>query len=448
MFLRHTQMPAGFYLWLLLAISAVVGCKEGSNLSVDQVVSYENPIDHVIFIIKENRTFDTYFGAYEPSADQWVEGTTTGMVGSIEIPLRRGEDSSPYVLHEHLQAYWAWNGGAMDGFFMSSRFYPPPIELISLEAYVQYLRDDIPNYWGLADRFVLADHYFTPAMTSTFPNRLHTVAAQSGGFFAPPLITPWDCSNPLPLGLVFDEQCRTGLARPCLEVPTIVDLLEAEQLSWKMYITPRDGEGYFNPLFAIRHIWERAQKDLQYAQEHFPELDHLLVDAANGTLPNVSFVIYPLETSEHAPEGTVCCGEEATVEHVWALMEGPAWEKSFIVLTWNDYGGYYDHVQPPTPQVCPQEGGYYEPGFRVPTIFISPYVGRGVVSHTTYEHASVLKAIGEIFALSTTLHDLDPNAKDAQANSVLDVLNLENPDFSVPERILRTCPTDCEAEEP
>ena len=424
-------------------MSCSMGCKDDASTGSDQEGRYRASIDHIIFIIKENRTFDTYFGGYEPKPGQWVEGTTTGMVGSVEIPLRRGEDSSPYVLHEHLQAYWAWNGGSMDGFFLSSSFYPPPIELISLEAYVQYDRDDIPNYWNLADRFVLADHYFTPAMTSTFPNRLHTVAAQSGGFFAPPVITPWDCSNPLPLGLVFDENCQTSLARPCLEVPTIVDLLEAENRTWKMYITPQDGEGYFNPLFAIQHIWERVQDDPEYAEEHFPDLDRLLIDAANDTLPDVSFVIYPLETSEHAPEGTVCCGEEATAEHVWALMESPAWKNSFIVLTWNDYGGYYDHIPPPQPQVCPQGAGYYEPGFRVPAIFISPYVKRGTVSHTQYEHASVLRAIQEVFKLSTTLHDLDPHAKDTQVNSVLDVLDLAKPDFSVPIRIQRTCPTSC-----
>lgn len=404
---------------------------------------HPTPIEHVIFISKENRTFDQYFGAYASPSGEPVEGSTKGKVGNSVIDLPRGQDVGPYVVHEHANALRAWNGGAMDGFYLTPRLYGPPTQEEMFEPYVQYLREDIPNYWALADRFALADHYFTSVMTSTFPNRLHSVAAQAAGMYQLPLSIPWSCEVKYAAAPVFNEDCSTGFVAPCFDMPTIFDLVEAKGLTWKMYISPRDGGGNFNALFAIRKYWERVQSDPAYAEEYFPPVSQLAEDAKRDRLPNVAFVIYPMELSEHAPEGPVCCGEEATTRDIWSLIESPAWQRSLIVLTWNDYGGYHDHVPPPEPMRCPSGEGYYEPGFRVPAIFISPYVKMGTVVHTVLQHGSVLRGIEEIFELGMTLHDLDPRANDHLLNSIAGVLDFSSPDFSIPGRVARSCPNAC-----
>ena len=424
----------------LLALALSVACDGSSD---DPGGRAGDVIEHVVIVVKENRTFDTYFGAYESPSGAPVDGATRGQAGPFEIDLLEGQDLSPYVMHEHFNALLAWNGGAMDGFWLEPVLYGAPFQLFNLEAYVQYDRDDLPNYWTLADRFVLADRYHSSALTSTFPNRLHWVAAQSGGLVQVPLSLDWNCGVRYDAAPIYDrDTCERSMMPPCWDMPVITDLLQEAGLSWKMYITPRDGEGTFNPLFAIRHVWDRVQADPAYADEHFPPLEQLVVDAAADALPHVSFVVYPNETSEHAPEGTVCCGEEESAEHLWALMESPAWEEMFVVLAWNDYGGYYDHVPPPEPQVCPMDNGFHEPGLRIPAIFISPYVRPGTVSHTLYEHASLIRGIEEIFGLGT-LHERDRHAQDEEVNSVLDVLDVSSPDFSVPPRTPRTCPTSC-----
>ncbi|MBI2059328.1 MAG: hypothetical protein HYT87_06095 [Nitrospirae bacterium] len=408
--------------------------------------SYPTPIEHVIFISKENRTFDTYFGAYSSPSGDHVEGTTKGKLGSTVIDLPRGQDVGPYVMHEHSNALLSWNGGAMDGFYLTPRLYGPPTQEEKLESYVQYLRDDIPNYWALADRFALADHYFTSVMTSTFPNRLHSVAAQAAGMYQLPISKPWSCQIKYAAAPVFKEDCSTDMVVPCFDIPTIFDLVEAKGLTWKMYISPRDGGGNFNALYSIRRYYEKVQSDPAYADKFFPPVSQLAEDARRDRLPNVAFVIYPMELSEHAPEGPVCCGEEATTRDIWALMESPAWKRSLIILTWNDYGGYHDHVPPPEPHACPSGEGHYEPGFRVPAIFVSPYVRRGSVVSTVLQHGSVLRGIEDIFSLGMTLHDLDPRANDHTMNSIAEVLNFASPDFTVPPRTARSCPNACLAD--
>ncbi len=402
-------------------------------------------IEHIVVIVKENRTFDTYFGAYTPTSGQFVNGTTMGTAGDMTFPLPRGKDVGPYVLHELDHTLSSWNEGAMDGFHLPGvmKGYGPPSSDPAREAFVQYTREDLPNYWRLADRFVLADNYYTSIMSSTLPNRLHSIAAQSAGVYEGALATQWNCGLGVALAPVLLEDCTKGFAEVCFDIPIITDLLEQDGYTWKTYVTPRDGDGWFNPFFAIRSIWDKAQESEEWAEEHFPPLDQIIEDAKNDRLPHVSFLLHPLETSEHPPEGTVCCGENSTAEHIWSIMESPAWDNTLIVLTWNDYGGYYDHAPPPgVNEVC--EGSeIYRPGFRVPALFISPYVEPGKISHTQYEHASVLRGIEDIFELTGTLHALDPRANDHNVQSIVDVLNMDAPNTAIPDRTARTCSSGC-----
>ncbi|MBI2891096.1 MAG: hypothetical protein HYY13_09970 [Nitrospirae bacterium] len=403
----------------------------------------DSRIRHVVFIVKENRTFDTYFGGYVSPSGESVEGTLVGQTSGGEVPLFRGNDHGPYVKHEHENALVAWNGGAMNGFDRLPVQYGPESGYAPYDSYVQYGRDDIPNYWALADRFVLADHYFTSAMASTLPNRIGTVAAQTAGVIEPPVWFQWHCGAKGMEAEVYGPDCTVGRAPVCFDIPVLPDLLEGNGLTWRMYVTPRDGGGFFNPLFAVRKVWDRVQSDPAYADEHFPPVSQLALDAAADSLPNVSWVIYPMEQSEHAPEGTVCCGEQVTSEDVWALMESPAWRRTLIVLTWNDWGGYYDHVPPPQPQMCAGGEGFYEPGFRVPALVVSPFVRRSSVTHREYEHASVLRAVEELFGISSRLHDRDFRARDSTVNSILSEVSYDAPDFSIPTRTPRACPSTC-----
>src|SRR5258708_19347875 len=159
-------------------------------------------------------------------------------------------------------------------------------------------------------------------------------------------------------------------------------------------------------------------------------------DAAKGTLPAVSWLIPDCDVSEHPTVNafaattlsvSACAGEKWTVQKIMAIMQGPLWPTTAIVLTWDDFGGFYDHVAPPA-------ADQFGLGPRVPLIVISPYAKEGVVSHTTYEFASVLQMIENRHRLKAL------TSRDVEAASLLDMFDFTQvpaPPLVLP---LRSCP--------
>jgi phospholipase C len=182
---------------------------------------------------------------------------------------------------------------------------------------------------------------------------------------------------------------------PCFDVPTMADRLEGAGIDWRYYTTSNP---YFQAFPAIRHVrygpmWKKVVPESGF-----------IPDVEAGRLPAVSWLIPPAVESDHPGLGTMCEGENWTVRAINALMRSPDWDRTAIVLTWDDFGGFYDHVPPPHVDIY----GY---GPRVPAIVISPWARRGAVFSETADFSSVLRMIGRIFDLRA-LTDRDREAND------------------------------------
>jgi len=360
------------------------------------------PIEHVVFVIKENRTFDNMFGRF-PGAN----GVTVGIDRGEPRTLTRAVDAIEQdIKHCYECALQAWNGGEMDGFATIS-------DPADRYAYTQYLPEDLPNYWRWASSFVLGDNFFASAQGPSFPNHLYTIAAQSGGTHENPiqdiellrerhretgLFKAWGCDSMEQAYVpVVDSEGVEKKVAPCFDFLTEGDLLTEAEIPWAYYAATQEQNGYLWSAYDVRHIRE----DPEFWQRHIFPVDDFAEHARAGLLPPVTWVTPRFELSDH-PEYSFCHGENWTTEIVDAVMEGPAWETTAIFITWDDYGGFYDHVPPP--QV--DDFGF---GIRVPLLIISPYAKRGFVTHELGEFSSVLRFIEDNWGL-TQLTDRDGQA--------------------------------------
>ncbi|HEX6463736.1 MAG TPA: alkaline phosphatase family protein, partial [Vicinamibacterales bacterium] len=298
--------------------------------------------------------------------------------------------------HSFQSAVTAIDGGAMDRFDL----IPGANQNGDFLAYTQYTEADIPNYFDYARSFVLADEFFSSLTGPSFPNHLYTVAAQSGGAINNPARQPWGCDSD-DTNSVQVMQADGSLTRqfPCFDFRTLADELEEKGLSWKYYAPVRGQSGYIWSAFdAINHI---RFTDL-WAQ-HVVPTDDFVIDAQNGMLPAMSWVVTNANLSEHPP-ASVCAGENWTVDQVNAVMLGPDWDSTAIFLTWDDFGGFYDHQAPPAVDAF----GF---GPRVPFLIISPWAKAGHIEHQVLEFSSVLKFVEKRFGL-TPLTSRDQLAND------------------------------------
>jgi phospholipase C len=377
--------------------------------SLKTLDAFRSNIQHIVFIIKENRSFDNYFGTF-PGAD----GATSGLTSSgARMRLGRAPDRMPRDLgHLWLDAHTAMNNGKMDQFDLVEAGNVKN-DFLSM---TQYSASDIPNYWSYAEHFILADRMFSSTGGPSFSNHLYAVGAQSGGAISNPSSTmasgfTWGCdANDRTTVEVMDANGAVTNQFPCFDFPTVADSLEAAGVSWRYYAPVRGQAGYiWSALDAIGRI----RRGPLWAA-HVPPQAQFVRDAASGALPAVSWLVPDFPVSEHPTTGSgttsVCEGENWTVQQINAIMQGPDWPTTAIVLTWDDFGGFYDHVVPPWVD-------RYGFGPRVPLIVISPYVKEGKVSHTIYEFASVLQLIENRYNLNPLTN------RDAAANSLLDMFD-------------------------
>jgi phospholipase C/archaellum component FlaF (FlaF/FlaG flagellin family) len=360
-------------------------------------------IHNFVFIVKENRTFDFMFGTY-PGA----MGATTGRISTGEvIPLGHAPDVLPRDIgHGWRHTPLAEDNGRMDQFDLIQAGIGQPCNFYGdYLCYTQLYQTDIPNYFSYANNFALADEAFASMGGASFPNHLYTIAATGGGVIGNPADSPyiWGCDAPPGIAApAYDSDNYLTNLYPCFDFPTLTDLLDSASLSWKYYAPPAGQEGYeWSTLDAINHIrnssvW--AQKIVSPSQ--------FAIDAAAGNLPNVSWIVPYEYDSEHAPYSS-CQGENWTVQQINAIMQGPQWNSTAVVVIWDDYGGFYDHIYPPQVDV-------FGLGIRVPMLIISPYAKKGYISHTLYEFSSFLKTVEERFNLAPL------TARDANANDLFD----------------------------
>jgi phospholipase C len=355
----------------------------------------EFPIKHVVFLIKENRTFDNLFGTF-PGAN----GVSVGMDHGASRPLVRGTAgrTSSDIPHCYTCALAAWNDGAMDGFDQGEG---------GDWAYTQLQRDQLPNYWRWAEDFVLFDNFFASAHGPSFPNHLYSIAATSGGAHDNPRRIPgithgsntFGCdAPPEQLVEVVDSEGRIKKVPPCFDFLTEGDLLTRAGIPWAYYAAKEDQKGYiWSAYSAIR----RYRMNPGRWQRHMFPVDDVIEDIEAGLLPPVTWITPRFELSEH-PEYNFCHGENWSTEVIDAIMRSSMWQDTAIFLTWDDYGGFYDHVPPP------QVDGFGF-GIRVPMIVISPYARQGVISDELGEFSSVLRFIEDNWGLNQ-LTDRDRDA--------------------------------------
>ncbi|HUY13275.1 MAG TPA: alkaline phosphatase family protein [Terriglobia bacterium] len=381
-----------------------------------------NVIQHIVFIIKENRSFDNYFGQF-PGAD----GATTGITSTGQvIPLRHTPDQVGDIGHDWPSAINAMDGGKMDHFDLIARGNVNGEYL----SYSQLTQADIPNYYTYARQFVLADQMFSSLHGPSFPNHLYTIAAQSGGVISVPLNNTfnWGCDAPGNTSVqVLDNLGDISDVFPCFDFPTLADNLDTAGIDWKYYAPPENARGYqYSTYDAINHI-----RNSSLWSQHVVLDTQFVTDAANGNLAPVSWLVTG-NNSEHPPNST-CQGENWTVAQINAIMRGPDWNSTAIFLVWDDFGGFYDQVKPPN-------FDQYGLGPRVPLIIISPYARPGYISHTQYEFSSVLKFIEDRFNLPSLTE------RDAAANDTTDSFDFTQQ--PLPPVILspQTCPINAAAD--
>lgn len=387
------------------------------------------PIKQVVYIVKENRTFDHMFGRF-PGAN----GVTVGMDRGVERPLTPATRHAlaQDIAHCYDCAIEAWNEGMMDGFNRS--------EAADVGAYTQFLPEDLPNYWHWAEQFVLLDNFFTSAHGPSFPNHLFAIAAQSGGAYENPaqdrtalrrrhgetgLFKAWGCDSLSDAFVgVKDAEGNTDRAFPCFDFDTAGDLLDRGRIPWAYYSATPYQNGYiWNAFSAISHY--RSDPEL-WARHVFP-VDDLVRHIREDRLPPVTWVTPRFEVSDH-PEYSLCWGEHWTTMVLNAIMESPMWKETAVFLTWDDYGGFYDHVPPPQVDVF----GF---GIRAPMLVISPYAKHGHVSHELAEFSSVVRFIEDNWGLPQ-LAD-----RDRMATPLSDSFDFARRPRSPDARPL---PTDCE----
>ncbi len=350
----------------------------------------EFPIKHVVFLIKENRTFDNLFGTF-PGAN----GVSVGRRDGRAWPLIPGTDGRlPGDLpHCYQCALEAWNEGAMDGFWQGEN---------PEWAYSQLVRDQLPNYWTWAQDFVLFDNFFASAQGPSFPNHLYSIAATSGGAVDNPRRSlpstrgsnTFGCDAPAQqLVEVHDSEGKIKMVAPCFDFLTEGDLLTRSSIPWAYYAAQEDQRGYIWSAYSAIHRY-RMHPDRW--QRHIYPVDNVIDDIRAGLLPPVTWITPRFELSEH-PEFNFCHGENWSTKVIDAIMRSPMWKDTAIFLTWDDYGGFYDHVPPP--QV--DQFGF---GIRVPMLLISPYAKQGLVSSELGEFSSVLRFIEDNWGLTQLTH--------------------------------------------
>jgi phospholipase C len=376
-------------------------------------------IQHVVVIMQENRSFDSYFGTY-PGADgiPMQNGVPTVCVPdplrkTCVKPFHDTNDKNNGGPHGAPSAVADIDGSKMDGFIQQAEKAiagacqtpnDPNCSLNSKSPDVMgyHTASEIPNYWTYAQQFVLQDRMFEPNASWSLPEHLFMVSGWSAQC---PSSDPMSCVNDLnnPDSLKNPKKNTPVPQKPPLYAWTdLTYLLYKNNVSWAYYVadgtqpdceddamfcTPKAQNAGTPQIWNPLPYFTTVHQDGQMA--NIQQLGNFYAEVKDGTLPAVSWIIPNGKTSEHPP-ALVSTGQAYVTGLVNAIMQSPEWDSTAIFLAWDDWGGFYDHVTPPSVD----QNGY---GLRVPGLVISPYARKGYIDHQTLSFDAYLKFIEDDF---------------------------------------------------
>jgi phospholipase C len=384
-------------------------------------------IEHILVLMMENHSYDNYLGMLGRTRGKTPRGDGFTVNGNFQPtnsnPYANGKPQVAFHMpttcqldgkpdQEWTASHEQYAGGANSGFVTSPS---GPVAMGYWDG------SDLPFYYSLASLFPVADRWFSSLLGQTAPNRRFLVAATSAGMV-----------DDAPLG---------ALAAPN---GTIFDRLDHHGISWRDYYHTTS-----NPTVAV---WP---KDAAATSPNVVSVDAFFTDCATGNLPSFALIDPDFGTGSEEDPQDVATGEAFAAQVINALTESPSWSKTLLVWTYDEHGGYYDHVPPPAavapdaiapvlPAGAKPYDGFARYGFRVPTAVISPYAKRNYVSHVVYDHTSVLAMVERKWNLPA-LTKRDANAKD-----LLDFLSFKSPGFVEPPLLAKPAltPETCETSGP
>jgi len=384
------------------------GALPADTLAPGQPHGDQIPIDHIVVLMQENRSYDHYFGRLRKKSGP-PHGT------SNPDPLG-GDPIRPFHQKRYCETAdldHGWNGshdefaGSTMGGFTAANV--DPTDPSGRRTMGFYTRRDLPFYYKLYKKFAMADRYFCGLLGPTFPNRYYLLAGTSFGHV----------NNAFPNFGAGEWTQRT--------VFNILD--EATPpVSWKIY--------YSDLAFGLLFGYVRNQP------QNLVPVSQYAADAAAGTLPQVAFVdpsfVGEGENDEHPPTN-IQVGQAFVAGIINATLNSPLWPSTALLLTYDEHGGYFDHVVPPQacipdnipPMIDPSDfqAQFDRHGIRVPMVAVSPYSKKAFVSHTVYDHTSILRFIETRFDLPAL------TARDANADPLLDLFDFSTQTFAKPPKL-------------
>lgn len=401
----------------------------GANPDVEGVTTSvrhaggSTPIKHVIIVIQENRTFDNMFNGF-PGANTVTTGKGHGKTYTLqEIPLAWRWDLN----HDHSQFLEDYDQGKDDGFddeILSyrqgsscpdspTRHNEPSCWVISKKQmwkqmpYSYVKQSDVQPYWTMASQYALGDNAFASNSGPTYVAHQYLIAGESGHAVEVPSTEPWGCGGPasetvnlLAFGQadppVFSKATGHEVLGPfpCFTYPTIANNLDGAEVSWSYYVAGKQPGANLSAFMAIQQVYKKTD----WKNVKSPDTQ-IFNDITNKQLASVSWVMPAGNNSDHAgPQSKN--GDKGpcwVASIVNAIGQSSYWNSSAIIVMWDDWGGWYDHVHPP--QYLAPGGAREGLGFRVPLIVVSPYAKAGYISHRQHELASTLNFIEETFGL-------------------------------------------------
>lgn len=382
------------------------GCAFGKGAMPWETVGEEHPIgddipiDHIIVVIQENRSFDHYFGTMEGVDGFPDDYTNPNSDGDPVAPFHTDEYCIRDVAHSWNAVHTQVGDGSMDGFIATS----DPLG----ERAMGYLDgSDLPFYWDLYSTFAMSDHHFCSVLGPTWVNRYYAMSGTSFGL----------TGN----GAIPEDRIPTD------EPHIIMQQLDERRLGWRVYQS--------DVPFVLGGYGHYAGRRLRSIRP----LDDFFDDVAEGNLPHVTFVdpsfFQGVEQSDEHPPANPQFGERFIHSLVTALFESPLWERTAMVVTYDEHGGFFDHVEPP--EACPpgdygpdRSGAFDQYGVRVPLVVVSPYAKAGYVSNQVTDLTSVLRLIQARWLLPAF------TGRDANAWPLLDMFDFDAPPFMDPPTLV------------